>query len=137
LRNAAAAVRSLDYCYDIYLQTSVYNGHTRHLNEIMIPATLANRFGTWTLENQWPIWIDNREVYSKVRGKVMRQKYFENNESDIISLYLRTVNTTIYALWAQGLTTFVLYTCTFIDCPQVTLLREVDKAEIIPINKLF
>jgi len=43
----------------------------------------------------------------------------------------------IYALWAQGLTTFVLYTCTFIDCPQVALLHEIDKAEILPINKFF
>lgn len=135
MRNAAAAVRSLDYCYDIPTNKRLQWTYT---------AFERNNDTCYTGEPVWyclkplkTIWIDNREVYSKVRGEVMKQKYFENNESDIISLYLRTVNTTIYALWAQGLTTFVLYKCTFIDCPQVTLLHEVDKAEILPINKLF
>lgn len=41
----------------------------------------------------------------------------------------------LYALRAQGLATYSVGT--FVECPQVALLHEVDKAEILLIDKLF
>lgn len=69
------------YCYDIPTNKRLLWTRTAfERNNDTCYTVEPNRLKT--------IWIDNREVYSKVRGEIMRQKYFENNESDIISLYL-------------------------------------------------